>query len=409
MRKIRILAVPSDLKGGCSFFRIFQPLQYIESHYGDEFDITYNLNPDWKNLSYLKSFDVIHVYKGLFDDMKSFYNSIVSLKKTNTVTVLDVDDAWELTDDHPNYRVYTEGHLTDMIDTNAHVFDYVTTTTSIFAKYIFLKNHHVTVIPNAIDPEDDRFKINRKPYDKLRVGFIMGSQHEKDVDIMGNFTSELSSDTLDKIQLVLCGFDLNGIMNIFDKSGKYVNSRPMLPTETVWHRYESKITNNRKILSDDYDKFLNMYVPDFEYPDIDNEHYRRCWTKDIDHYFKHYESVDVLLAPLKDNHFNNVKSPLKVAECCFSNTALIASNIGPYKEVLTNAVEASEKINKNGTALLVNNRKDWAKYITMLANDRNLVSMLQKNIHDAFKDVYSLESISKIRRDFYREITNYRN
>ena len=47
--------------------------------------------------------------------------------------------------------------------------------------------------------------------------------------------------------------------------------------------------------------------------------------------YSHYNEIDVLLAPIEKNDFNYVKSPLKVAECAFSHTAIIASDYGPYK------------------------------------------------------------------------------
>ena len=41
-----------------------------------------------------------------------------------------------------------------------------------------------------------------------------------------------------------------------------------------------------------------MFAKDMNFYNLD-EPYRRCWTKDMNNYYKHYENIDVLLVPLK--------------------------------------------------------------------------------------------------------------
>ena len=64
--------------------------------------------------------------------------------------------------------------------------DWVTTTTPIFAKEIKKYNKNVFVSPNGIDPEIEQFKSKKEPSKngKIRFGFIMGSSHEPDMNIM---------------------------------------------------------------------------------------------------------------------------------------------------------------------------------------------------------------------------------
>jgi glycosyltransferase involved in cell wall biosynthesis len=138
-----------------------------------------------------------------------------------------------------------------------------------------------------------------------------------------------------------------------------------------------------------------------------NEPYRRMWTRDINKYATHYQNVDVLIAPLKENEFNGVKSELKEIECGFTNTAFIAQNFGAYTINLIPMIEKGGKINDNGTALLVDtrkNHKDWAKYINKLANDRDMLHKLQRNLHEFVKDRYSLEAVCKDRVKLYKKL-----
>jgi glycosyltransferase involved in cell wall biosynthesis len=338
--------------------------------------------------------------------MQLFYNAIEELKKSNTVMVMDIDDSWDLSPTHPLYNTQKQYHLDDLVKKNLGLFEYVTTTTPLFADEIKPYNANVMVLPNAIDPNDERFKINRKDYSKIRVGFVMGSAHEEDVRQMGNFISKLKPEVLDKIQVNLCGFDLRGTVKMIDPRTNNVTERPIQPKETTWYRYENMVTNNRKILNDKYKKFLNMYVPNLEYPNVENEHYRRCWTKDMNHYFSHYENIDILYAPLEVKHFNYVKSQLKAIECCFSNTAIIAQNYGPYTIDLKHAIDENGKYN-GGNALLVDtdkNETDWVKFTEILVENPELLTNLKNNIHESLKDLYNLNKVTADRAEFYKSI-----
>ena len=129
--------------------------------------------------------------------------------------------------------------------------------------------------------------------------------------------------------------------------------------------------------------------------------------KKINNYYKHYENIDVLLVPLKVNDFNLVKSQLKVVEAGFAHKAIIANNVGPYTIDLKSMIEKGGKINEEGNALLIDsskNHKLWAKYITKLVEDRDMLKKLQENLHNTVKDTYSLETVCKKRVELYTNL-----
>jgi glycosyltransferase involved in cell wall biosynthesis len=131
------------------------------------------------------------------------------------------------------------------------------------------------------------------------------------------------------------------------------------------------------------------------------------WTRDITKYATHYENVDVLLAPLKENEFNKMKSQLKTIEAGFTHTALIAQNFGAYTIDSVPMIEFGGKINEDGNCLLVKsskNHKDWVKYINKLASDPEMLKRLQDNLYNYVKDKYSLEAVCKDRVEFYKSI-----
>ena len=235
---------------------------------------------------------------------------------------------------------------------------------------------------------------------------ICGSSHLKDIEMMQGMINKLPQDVIEQSQFVLCGFDTNGTRTIINRDTGEVKTRPIEPMESVWYDYEKIFTDNYKIVSEDHKKFLHKFIPQVEYPNK-NEAYRRCWTKNINEYYKHYENIDVLLVPLKENRFNSVKSQLKVIEAGFGHKAIIASNFGPYTLDLVPMIEKGGKINENGNALLVDqskSHKQWSQYITKLVRDRDMVKKLQDNLHETVKDKYSLETICKQRVGKYLEI-----
>jgi glycosyltransferase involved in cell wall biosynthesis len=72
-------------------------------------------------------------------------------------------------------------------------------------------------------------------------------------------------------------------------------------------------------------------------------------------------------------------------------------------------IEKGGKINEEGTALLVDSRKnhkDWAKYINRLADDRDMLKKLQDNLYNFVKDRYSLAEVCRQRVEFYKTLVN---
>lgn len=407
MEKIKILVVPSDNVGGVGFYRSTQPHIKLAELFPDEFDVVIDMNPNYRDHEALKKYDIVHIHKGLVADMEGLEGFLKFAKENNITTIMDIDDNWNLGMHHPQAASQRAYGTDKLITRNLTLFDYVTTTTPLFAKEISKYNKNVYVIPNAIDPEDERFKINKPESKFLRVGLIMGSTHEYDMALLGNIANRLKPETLEKIQFVLCGFDLRGTIKIINQETHQTSERPIKPRESVWYRYEKMLTNDYKIVSKEYQEFLEMFLNNVQYPNVENEHYKRCWTKDIDHYYSHYNEIDVLLAPLEVNVFNYVKSPLKVAECAFSHTAIIASNYGPYTLDLKSAIGYGGTIDPEGNALLVDeskNHKDWTKYVEKLANSPELVKQLQDNLYNSVHEKYDLTNVTKDRADFYRKI-----
>lgn len=400
-KKIRMLVIPSDFTG-VGKFRSVDPHVYIAEHYKDEFDIDIVYVPDLprENLDkFFSQYDLIHIHKQLdrnCDLMKM-------IKFLGIPVILDIDDHYNLGNDHPMSLTARKERWAEPIINHLKMADYVTTTTPIFAKTLRKHNKNVHVFPNAINPEEPQYIQTKTKSDKLRIGIICGSSHLHDIELLGDLVNRVA----DNVQIVLCGFDTNGTITTYNQATGEKTQRPIRPEESVWFTYEKILTGNYAQISPEHKDFLMKFMKNVDDPFV-NEKYRRMWTRDITKYATHYENVDVLLAPLKENDFNSVKSQLKTIEAGFTHTALIAQNFGAYTIDSIPMIEKGGKINEEGNSLLVDsskNHKQWAKYINKLASDPEMVKKLQDNLYNYVKDKYSIEAVCKDRVEFYKKIT----
>lgn len=406
-KKINVLVVPSD-SYGVGRYRSVSPHTMLNTMYGDEFDVEIEYTPNWAYLESFRKYDIIHFHKGLFGNMSQFWNALEFFKENGIVTIMDIDDYWVLPQTHPMYHQNKMLGHQDMIIKNLTMADYVTTTTHIFASKIKPHNKNVLVFPNAIDPEEGQYSPIKNKSDRIRFGFVMGSSHEKDMELFNGVIGALPKDIFSKIQIVLCGFDTRGTVTVFGKDGEVAQQRPIKPEESVWYRYEQNVTDNYRIISPEYRAFLEKFIPNLQWPNVENEPYRREWTKDISNFATHYKNVDVLIAPIAENDFNAVKSELKFIEAGFTKTAVIASNFGPYTIGSKNMFKYGGEIDMDGNCILVGDKrrahKDFVKAIKKLVDNPELITTLQNNMYDTVKDKYNIRNVTDKRAAWYKEI-----
>jgi glycosyltransferase involved in cell wall biosynthesis len=399
-KKIKMLVIPSD-HTGVGKFRSVDPHVYIAKNYSDEFDvdISYSM-PNGDLEAFLKQYDLIHIHKQLDKNCQI----MDMIKFLGIPVIIDIDDHFKLGEDHPMSLTAKKERWHEPIINHLKKADYVTTTTPIFADVLKKYNKNVAVFPNAIDPNESQFAVPKiEGNGRLRVGIICGSSHLKDLQLIDGIAKQVDKD---KVQFVLCGFDTRGNRTIYNQQTGEKTTRPILPQESVWCDYEKIFTDNYKNISPEHKEFLMKFITYTDDP-FANESYRRMWTRDINNYATHYQNVDVLICPLKENEFNSVKSQLKFIECGFTNTAIIAQGFGPYMIDAIPMINRGGEINEDGNCLIVEtrkNHKDWAKYINKLANDREMLKKLQDNLSKYIRERYSLEEVCKQRVELYRQL-----
>ena len=405
MKKIKVLVVPSD-RTGVSYYRSTIPHIKLEEYFPKEFHVDIDYEPELNNDNFLKQYDVIHYHRTLGD-----YDNLPQLldrcDELGIVTIMDLDDHWSPGPDHPAWAIIKENELDKKIANNLKVSRNITTTTSVFADEIKRLNKNVFVIPNAINTDEKQYQSNPEKSDRIRIGWLGGSSHLKDLQILRGLMGSLKSDgLLDKIQFVLCGYDLRGTMTMIDHETGEQKQRPIKPKESVWYEYERIFTDDYKIVSEEYKDFL-LTFENKEYDNVKNEPYRRVWTKPITSYASNYNLFDISLAPLKESMFNKVKSQLKVIESGFHKKAIIAQDFGSYQIDIKNVYEKGGNIDETGNGFLipsVKNHKFWYKHLKTLINNPELITKLGENLYNTVNGVYDMKSVCTERKNLYKKL-----
>jgi glycosyltransferase involved in cell wall biosynthesis len=399
MSKIKVIVIPSD-RTGVSKFRSVDPHIFLQNLYGDEFHVDIIYEPNMDDMNFWKEYPIVVFHRSIGSDFEKSVQLIEKLNSMGVVTVADIDDYWLPGKEHPIHDIIRVNKINEKIVANLRVAKYVTTTTTIFAEEIRKINPNVAIFPNAINPKEAQFREPTLESNRLRVGWLGGSSHLHDLQLLDQSFSKLSQYN-DKLQYVLCGFDTRGTMTEINQQTGEQKKRNILPHETVWAEYEKIFTQNYSNVSPEYKKFLDNFK-DEQYAGLENEGYVRVWTKPVTSYAKNYSKFDVSLAPIKNHIFNRVKSQLKVIESGFYKKAIIASNIGPYTIDLKHCLKNGNFV--DGNALLVDenrNHTDWSKYIEKLVKNPNLVKDMGERLYETVKDTYDLNTVTKNRREFY--------
>jgi glycosyltransferase involved in cell wall biosynthesis len=402
MSKIKVLCLPSD-RTGVGKFRSVDPHIALQNQYPDEFHVDIIYDPPMNDDNFWKGYDIISYHRNIGTDFDSGNIMIKKLNSLGIPTVCDIDDYWMPGKEHPIHDIIRVNKINEKIVNNIRDSKYVTTTTTLFADEIKKTNKNVTIFPNGINPNESQFKEPTPVSDRIRIGWLGGSSHLHDLQLLEQSFSKLIP-LKDKVQYVLCGFDTRGSVTEINKETGEQKRRDIKPEETVWATYEKIFTQNFQIISEDYKKHLLNYNQD-EYSNMANESYRRVWTQPVTSYAKNYSKFDISLAPLKNHMFNRMKSQLKVIESGFYKKALIASNLGPYTIDLKHCLKNGNFV--EGNALLVDenrNHSDWAKYIEKLVKNPNLVKDMGERLYETVKDIYDLKVITKNRAEFYKSI-----
>ena len=382
--KYKILVVPSD-RTGVSKFRSVDPHVHLQKMYPDEFWVDVDYEPKLEDENWLKQYDLILYHRSLTPDFGRSHEAAKRLRKLAIVKQNQLDH-----------------HIKESLK-NA---ENISTTTEVFAEEMKGFCDNIFIFPNAINPSEKQFQPKKIDSNLVRVGWLGGSSHLADLEILRGLPGRLSGSHKDKFQFVLCGYDLRGNVTMINPETGEQQTRDIEPHESVWYLFEKIFTDDFQVLSPEYKEFLHKWKKG-KFTDEEDLPYKRVWTKPITTYAANYNNFDVSLAPLKEHMFNKVKSQLKVIEAGFHKKALIAQNFGPYQIDCINAMDRGGKINPKGNCLLVDthkNHKQWYQYTKKLIDNPSLVEDLGERLYEDIVPKYHIDVTTKYRAEVYREL-----
>ena len=398
--KMYKILVVSQGHGGVPYYRSENPHIYLQNQYPDLFHIDIVESIDFSDLEPLKKYQLIHFHRSLGQHYEKFPGMLNQLKSLGMVTVMDLDDYWDIPIHHPMYGLVKHNRMDFYTKRNLTLVDYVTTTTPYFADKIRPFNRNVIYLHNACDPNDSQFKRKILKSDRIRIGYLGGSSHKEDIKILRGIPAQ--THRLDNpVQWVFAGYDTRGVATFIDKATGEKKTKDMEVEDTASYFYEQIFTDNYRLVSDEYKDFLLKHEPQTNYKGAKNEKYRRIWTQPIAQYAEKYKHLDISLAPLTNVEFNRTKSPLKIMEAGFHKKAFIGQELPPYMEDI--------KHGENGFLVRDKRDRDWFKYLKILVNNPDMIKEFGEALYETVKKKYSLKHVSRKRKDFYVHIIDKHN
>ena len=380
MSKLKILAVPAN-EGGCAYYRIIAPLQKLEELYGDQVEIKWDKNPlginekdgtwiqDW-DFSSIKWADIV-MTQNLSNFGGNYTARIIGkAKKFGKFVHYDTDDLLtNIYEGHRLYHVYKEKGLEEITKFIYSHSDLVTVTQKKFADRITPYIGHgnaLAVIKNSVDYNLPCWNMQKLPKRKkkfCRFGWAGGIHHEQDLRYFGGVPHFVNQ----RVGRENCTWDFYG------------HPPPNTPEDDwqidVWRRYKEIILRGFKGA-----KNWNIH-----------------YALTPDRYGQFFTNMDVALAPLEDNEFNDSKSEIKLAECGRYKVPLVASNVGCYDEWIVDGE----------TGFLIDPKKgltEWNRVLTKVAKDPGLVQRMGDNLHAITEEHFDMNKVVGLRLDLYKEV-----
>ena len=113
-----------------------------------------------------------------------------------------------------------------------------------------------------------------------------------------------------------------------------------------------------------------------------------------DDYGRIFSNMDLAIAPLEMNDFNDSKSDIKVAECGRYKIPLIASNVGCYEDTIENG-KTGYLIDPDAP------RSEWVKILTKCINNPKHVREMGENLHQVTERDFDMRKVGYLRLELY--------
>ena len=379
MDKIKILVVPAN-DGGCAYYRAWAPFGKLAEKFPEALDIRFNKNPLGLNEetgAWEEDFE--------FEDMKwcdiIFTQNICNFGGEYTARVIGKArefkkfihyDTDELYEGHRLKGVYEEKGLSNITKFLYNNADLVTVTQRKFAERVQeFCGGVLAVVKNCIDYKLDAWNHTKVPHRNkrvVRVGWAGGIHHEEDVKEFAGIPALVNTRV--------------GRENV---EWHFFGKPPLGPNEEkdwqhdVWQNYKRILLKGFKGAKN---WFIHSALPS-------------------DQYGVMFAHMDIAIAPLQMNAFNDSKSEIKVAECGRYKVPLIASNVGCYDETI--------KDGKTGYLIDVDaSKRVWVDTLSKVIKNKNHREQMGENLHTVTEEYFDMNKVVDHRIGLYTESAELR-
>ena len=333
MKILYILDSQFAWKNGCWFYRVRVPATELRSR-GHEIKLLTlgrELKDDW-----LEFPDVVVYGRGYGIDP---IPSMEKFKEAGAKIVYDLDDdVWSVNPDNPSNNAAVDRR--EQIEGAVKIADVVTTPSKILQKKLKKLNKNVVFCPNALDFGVYKSSPENEP---LRIGFFGGATHWGDLGLVLDPLIQLQKEY--GFMFILGGMTKSPLIDDI-YSIRQIVKQGAEPERREYHK--SVLDMFEKLRKLEY-VHIPWHSPEL-YPSV---------LSDV--------SLDIGVAPLKDNEFNHSKSALKFYEYAAIGIPTIASKVSPYKEEVGYCAK--------------NNFSDWYKKLeTLLKFEDFRMSLWEKQI-----------------------------
>ncbi len=376
MRKLKILVVFAN-HGGCSYYRQLSPMKMMQEELADKVEIRYNDNPlevdpeknyapPSEKLTDMNWADIVFI-ANILKYGGPYTGRVVGIaKELGKFVHFDTDDLLtDLYKEHHLYKTYQDNKLGDVTKFCYYHADLVTVTQAKFAERIKpLVGKCLAVARNVLDYSLPAWNHPRSKAKFTRIGYAAGIHHRGDVKVF-NAIPHLVNQKV-------------GRENVQWNFYGHPPPDPNKPKDT----WESKV----------WPEYMGQLLRGFKGQKNYNIHY----ALPPDAYGRYYADMDVAIAPLQMNNFNDSKSDIKVAECSRYKIPLVASNVGCYEDTIING-ETGYLIDVDAP------KSEWVKVLSKLCKDKKHRIELGRNLHDRTKDLFDGRKQCQLRYDLYMQ------
>lgn len=319
-----------------SFYRLENPFEHIQNETKIIHTITKDGGTVQEIANALKEQGDIWVVKYLPDN-KLIPVLLAARDLVGAKLVVDIDDnMWNIPYGNPAIYAWSAKNLAMMSQLITRA-DAVIASTEPLAQFMRSWSNKVTVLPNAID-ETMWGNAKRRKNRKVRIGYVYSPTHRPD-------------------------------LHALDKS---------LPL--IAEKYKGKV--------DFYFLGGEKYMLPMDYKIVKGVPFRGYPTR------LESMNLDISIAPLVDNLFNQCKSNIKWLESTMAGVPFVGSNVYPYEMSIVHGK----------TGMLCGSTNQWVNALSKLIESEELRKELVANAREEVLKNYDIKKIAKQYEEFFESL-----